>query len=76
LCDPDTVRLDRDPADNLLFGAGIRDCLGAPPARLEMRAALEEMPARTTTIALGADDLPRRHIYPSNGFGELPVRLR
>jgi cytochrome P450 len=74
--DPDTVRLDRDPADNLLFGAGIHYCLGAPLARLEMRVAMEELLARTTTIALGANDLPRRHIYPSNGFGELPVRLR
>jgi cytochrome P450 len=73
--DPDAVRLDRNPADNLLFGAGIHYCLGAPLARLEMRVALEELLARTTTIELGAADLPRRHIYPSNGFGELPVRL-
>jgi cytochrome P450 len=74
--DPDAVRLDRNPADNLLFGAGIHYCLGAPLARLEMRVAMEELLARTTTIELGAADLPRRHIYPSNGFGELPVRLR
>lgn len=74
--DPAAVRLDRDPADNLLFGAGIHYCLGAPLARLEMKIAMEELLARTTTIELGAADLPRRHIYPSNGFGELPVRLR
>ncbi|MBF6613347.1 MAG: cytochrome P450 [Chloroflexi bacterium] len=74
--DPDVVRLDRNPADNLLFGAGIHYCLGAPLARLEMKVAMEELLARTTTIELGAADPPRRHIYPSNGFGELPVRLR
>ncbi len=74
--DPDDVRLDRNPADNLLFGAGIHYCLGAPLARLEMKIAMEELLAHTTTIELGAADLPRRHIYPSNGFGELPVRLR
>jgi cytochrome P450 len=74
--DPDVVRLDRNPEDNLLFGAGIHYCLGAPLARLEMRVALEELLARTTMIELGAGDLPRRHIYPSNGFGELPIRLR
>jgi cytochrome P450 len=73
---PDEVRLDRDPAANLLFGGGIHYCLGAPLARLEMRIALEELLARTTSIELSAADLPRRHIYPSNGFGELPVRLR
>jgi cytochrome P450 len=74
--DPDAVRLERNPEDNLLFGAGIHYCLGAPLARLEMRVAMEELLARTTMIELGAADLPRRHIYPSNGFGELPVRLR
>ncbi|HST04740.1 MAG TPA: cytochrome P450 [Chloroflexia bacterium] len=74
--DPGTVRLDRNPADNLLFGAGIHYCLGAPLARMEMRVAMEELLARTTMIELGANDLPRRHVYPSNGFGELPVRLR
>jgi cytochrome P450 len=74
--DPDAVRFDRDPGDNLLFGAGIHDCLGAPLARLELRVALEELLARTTTIGLGTTEPPRRDAYPSNGFEALPVRLR
>ncbi len=74
--DPDAIRLDRDPGENLLFGAGIHYCLGAPLARLELRVALEELLARTTTIALGATERRRRDVYPSNGFAALPVRLR
>src|SRR5690625_5155415 len=46
--DPDEFRLDRDPADNLLYGAGIHVCPGAPLARLEMRVFLEELLAATT----------------------------
>jgi cytochrome P450 len=32
--DTDEFRLDRDPAKNLLYGAGIHVCPGAPLARL------------------------------------------
>jgi cytochrome P450 len=73
--DPDAVRFDRDAGDNLLFGAGIHYCLGAPLARLEMQVALEELLARTITIGLGTTAPPRRDTYPSNGFQALPVRL-
>jgi cytochrome P450 len=73
--DPDTVRLDRDPADNLLFGAGIHFCLGAPLARLEMQVAIEELLARTTTIEFGTTHAPLRDVYPSNGFRTMPLHL-
>src|SRR5690606_1907000 len=35
--EPGEVRLDRDPRPNLLYGAGIHVCPGAPLARLELR---------------------------------------
>jgi len=73
--DAETVRLDRDSAGNLLFGAGIHVCLGAPLARLELRVAVEELLARTTAIAIGAGS-PRRAVFPSNGLLVLPLRLR
>lgn len=71
--DPYEVRFDRDETGNYLFGAGIHDCLGAPLARLEMRVALEELLARTTSIALAGR--PERAVYPSNGLTRLPVHL-
>ena len=74
--DADMVRFDRDPANNLLFGAGIHVCQGAPLARLEMRVAIEELLARTSTIALAGAALPERTVYPSNGPARVPLRLQ
>lgn len=72
--DPDAVHLDRDQADNLLFGAGIHNCVGAPLARLELRVAVEELLEHTTMITL-AGTTPGRDAYPSNGFRALPLHL-
>jgi cytochrome P450 len=71
--DPYAVCFDRDETGNYLFGAGIHDCVGAPLARLEMRVALEELLARTTSIALAGT--PERGVYPSNGLTRLPIRV-
>src|SRR5262249_43411002 len=38
--DPDDFRLDRDPREQIAFGAGIHYCLGATLARTEARVAL------------------------------------
>jgi cytochrome P450 len=73
--DPGEVRLDRDPAANLLYGAGIHVCPGAPLARLELRVALEELLRRTRRIELGADEMPRKAVFPANGWESLPLRL-
>ena len=74
--EPDKFRLDRDPAKNLLYGAGIHYCPGAPLARLEMRVFLEELLARTREIA-AAPDLPATiAVYPASGFSTLPLRIR
>lgn len=74
--DPLTVRFDRDPRANLLYGAGIHVCPGAGLARLEMRVAMEELLKGTDQIRLLSDTPPRRAVYPANGFAELQVRLR
>lgn len=42
--DLDLFRLDRDLSKNLLWGAGIHACPGAPLARLELRVFVEETP--------------------------------
>lgn len=72
---PDRVRLDRDQSKNLLWGAGIHVCPGAPLARLELRVALEELLRGTRGIELGEAE-PLRAVYPANGWLSLPLRLR
>jgi len=74
--DPEAFRLDRDPAANLLYGAGIHVCPGAPLARLEMRVAMEELLARTTRIEPVPDRSPTGAVYPASGFATLPLRIR
>lgn len=72
---PLEARLDRSGASNLLFGAGIHVCPGAPLARLELRVALEQLLARFTAIELASDSAPERAIHPAAGWRSLPVRL-
>lgn len=73
--DPETARFDRDPSANLVFGAGIHDCVGAPMARLELRVAVEELLARTSRIELAGDEPPPRAVVPGNGLQSMRVRL-
>jgi cytochrome P450 len=73
--DPDEFRLDRDPARNLLYGAGIHVCPGAPLARMELRVFMEELLRRTSRITLVAEAEPIRATYPASGFSTLPLRI-
>lgn len=74
--EPNKFRLDRDPAKNLLYGAGIHYCPGAPLARLEMRVFLEELLARTREIAFAPEQPSTIAVYPASGFATLPLRIR
>jgi cytochrome P450 len=73
--DPDEFRLDRDPALNLLYGAGIHVCPGAPLARLELRVFMEELLRRVPRLALCPDKQPVRAVYPASGFSFLPIMI-
>lgn len=73
--DPDEFRLDRDPSLNLLYGAGIHACPGAPLARLELRTALEELLAATPAIRLAPGAQPHYATFPASGFSTLPLQL-
>ena len=73
--DPDSYRLNRDQSRNLLWGAGIHVCPGAPLARLEMRVFLEELLSRTGEIALTPEKTPALAVYPASGFANLPLRI-
>jgi cytochrome P450 len=56
---PDELDLARDTRLHLGFGWGIHHCIGAPLARLEARAAIEELLAATNHVALQPGATPR-----------------
>lgn len=74
--DPEAFRPNRDQAANLLYGAGIHVCPGAPLARMEMRIVMEELLARTTLISLIPENPPTNAIYPASGFASLSLRIQ
>ena len=74
--DPNSFRLDRASDKNLLYGAGIHACPGAPLARLELRVFLEELLSRTTEISVEAQKEPKLAGYPASGFAILPLRIK
>ncbi len=73
--EPDAVRLDRDPRQNLLYGAGIHVCPGAPLARMELRVIMEALLAGTSVLATVPAQAPQRACYPGSGFTVLPLRV-
>jgi cytochrome P450 len=72
--DADQFRLDRDPRLNLLYGAGIHVCPGAPLARLELRVFVEEVLSRVR-LAPSTRSKPVRARYPAGGFESLPMAI-
>jgi cytochrome P450 len=72
---PDSFRLDRDQSKNLLYGAGIHWCPGAPLARLELRIFMEELLSRTVQMAPVHDNPPKLAVYPASGFDILPLKI-
>ena len=73
---PETFDLAREPAANLLYGAGIHVCPGAPLARLELRLLMEELLIRTRSIELTTGHVPARAAFPDAGYASLRIRLR
>lgn len=72
---PTVFSLDRDPSKNLLYGAGIHVCPGAPLARMELRLVMEALLARAFHIELDPIAAPVLDDYPASGYASLPVRL-
>ncbi|NUM53420.1 MAG: cytochrome P450 [Candidatus Hydrogenedentes bacterium] len=74
--EPDCFCFDREVEKNLLYGAGLHVCPGAPLARLEMRVWLEELLARTDSVGLVPGTPPRNAVYPGSGFAKLPLLIQ
>ena len=56
--DPSEQPEDPRPAPHFAFGKGLHFCIGAPVARLEARIAIEQLLARTSSIAVDPDRPP------------------
>jgi len=57
--EPDTFDAARDPNPHLGFGAGLHFCLGAPLARIELRAGLTALLDHAPGLALAAEPVNR-----------------
>jgi cytochrome P450 len=66
--------IERKPNRHLTFGTGPHICIGAPLARIELRLAIAELLARTSSFELAGD--PVRVTGLKSGFTYLPVRAR
>src|SRR5690606_35149242 len=73
--DPEHFRLDRNSSDNLVYGAGIHVCPGAPLTRLELRVLLEELFAANLRVVPVAGRPAHNAIYPAGGNSEVYLRL-
>ncbi|ERT96258.1 hypothetical protein P041_02555 [Brucella sp. 04-5288] len=71
----DELRLNRDPALNLLYGRGIHVCPGAELARAELRILMEELLGQTRKLDLVPGSVPALAVYPASGFSRLPARI-
>jgi len=71
--DPDVFCPEKNRGQNLLYGAGIHICPGAPLARMELRILIEEFLRGIDTLEFAPNELPERAVFPTGGFSYLPV---
>lgn len=73
--DPDTFCPRKNGEHNLLYGAGIHVCPGAPLARMELRVLMEEFLASVDALKPAPDEQPERAVFPTGGFSYLPMTI-
>ncbi|MEY2855230.1 MAG: hypothetical protein RL030_2362 [Pseudomonadota bacterium] len=72
--DPEAFQIERRNArENLAFGFGAHQCIGASLARLELKLVIEQLAQRMAGIAL---DVPQQFSYPLNLSFCGPAALR
>jgi len=73
--DPDSFCPHQNAPKNLLYGAGIHVCPGAPLARMELRIFMEELLKQINGIEVIGSDAPERAMFPTGGFNYLPLQF-
>jgi cytochrome P450 len=73
--DPDTFDIGRTPNDHLTFGHGPHFCLGAPLARIQMRAMFDAVLDQLGEVELAGEPVRLRSNF-QNGIKHLPIRWR
>ncbi|HMN22620.1 MAG TPA: cytochrome P450 [Ottowia sp.] len=73
--DPDRFDPERNREHNLLYGAGLHVCPGAPLARLELCVLTRALLDATQVIELVPGQRPERAHFPASGFERLVVRI-
>lgn len=68
--------LERDPSLNLLYGAGIHVCPGAPLARMELVIIIQKLLQHTGQLRLIDSQPASLATYPASGYASLPLSLR
>jgi pentalenolactone synthase len=73
--DPDRFDVDRRTARHIAFGHGVRFCIGAPLARIEMQTVFSQLVARFPGMRLAVDveQLAVKTGVLTGGLLELPV---
>lgn len=74
--DPEAFCPHQNASKNLLYGAGIHVCPGAPLARMELQVFMEELLKQIDKIEPAADQQPERAMFPTGGFNYLPLVFR
>lgn len=72
---PDEFSLNRDPSLNLLYGAGIHVCPGAPLARMELLAIVQAMLRHSDRWQLCSEQAAVLARYPASGYARLHLRV-
>lgn len=72
--DPDTFTIDRNPVDNLAFGAGVHSCAGQGLSRIEGKALLDALADQVSAISVRGPIV--RHYNPViQGLESAPILL-
>ncbi|MFT4172360.1 MAG: cytochrome P450 [Rhodocyclaceae bacterium] len=73
--DPERMDPDRNGERNLVYGIGKHACPGRWLATLELRIALQELLAATSSVALDRQQPAERAVSPVGGWAKVPVVL-